>query len=425
MSASQKGLGRQRIERALAHKDTEIPIDLGSTAVTGAHVTIVAGLREHYGLEKRPVKVHEPYQMLGLIEDDLIEVMGIDTTGVFGRATMFGFPLEKWKEWKTPWGQDVLVPEGFRTTAAPNGDLQIYPEGDTSVPPSGKMPVGGFFFDSIIRQEPIDEAKLDPKDNLEDFAPYSKADMDHLSRSVKEASRASRGVVATFGGTGIGDIALVPGPFMKHPHGIRDVTEWYVSTLTRQDYLHAIFDKQTEIAVENLARVHKEIGDAVHVVYVCGTDFGAQNTQFCSAETFDSLYAPYYKRMNGWIHEHTSWKTFKHSCGAIAPLVQNLIDAGFDVLNPVQLSAAGMDAAELKKKHGDRVVFWGGGIDTQKTLPFGTAADVRREALSRCEILGRHGGFVFNPVHNVQARTPIANVVAMIDAVHEFNGEKA
>ena len=417
--------GKTRITKSLAHKDTPIPFDLGSTSVTGAHVSIVAGLREHYGLETRPVKIHEPYQMLGLIEDDLARAMGVDTTGVFARSTMFGFPIDAWKEWRTPWGQDVLVPEGFRTTAADNGDLLIYPQGDLSVPPSGKMPTGGYFFDSIIRQEPIDEARLDPQDNLEEFSSVSAADLAHLKTSVKEASRGPGAVVANFGGTAVGDIALVPGPFMKHPHGIRDVTEWYISTATRQDYLHRVFDAQTRIAVENLAVIHKEVGDAVDVVFICGTDFGAQNTQFCSADTFDSLYAPYYRRMNSWIHERTTWKTFKHSCGAIAPLLANMIDAGFDVINPVQLSAVGMDAAQLKERHGSRIVFWGGGVDTQKTLPFGAPADVRKEVLARCGILGKGGGFVFNPVHNVQARTPIANVVAMIDAVHEYNGEKA
>jgi uroporphyrinogen-III decarboxylase len=159
------------------------------------------------------------------------------------------------------------------------------------------------------------------------------------------------------------------------------------------------------------------------VVFICGTDFGAQSTQFCSPQTFNSLYAPYYKRMNSWIHEHTSWKTFKHSCGAIAPLIPAMIEAGFDVINPVQLSAVGMDASELKKLYGDRLVFWGGGVDTQKTLPFGTPSKVREEVLSRCKVLSKGGGFVFNPVHNIQARTPIENVLAMIEAVREYNGE--
>lgn len=417
-------MGKDRVLDALSHRESSIPFDLGSTSVTGAHVSIVEGLRRHYDMEKRPVKIHEPYQMLGLIEDDLRAAMGVDATGVFARSTLFGFPMVEWKEWRTPWGQDVLVPEGFRTTTADNGDLVIYPEGDLSASPSGRMPAGGFFFDSIIRQDPIDDAALDPRDNLEEFTPISDADLAFLRQSVKEANGGGGAVVANFGGTGIGDIALVPGPFMKHPRGIRDITEWYVSIATRQDYLHAVFDRQTQIAVENLIRIHREIGDAVDVVFICGTDFGTQTTQFCSPDTFDSLYAPYYRRMNSWIHENTSWKTFKHSCGAIAPLLAHLVDAGFDIINPVQLSAAGMDPAELKRRHGARVVFWGGGVDTQKTLPFGTPADVRREVLARCKILGRGGGFVFNPVHNLQARTPIANIVAAIDALHEYNGER-
>jgi hypothetical protein len=422
MRNNHTGTGRQRVVDALSHRESAIPVDLGATSVTGAHATIVEGLRNHCGLEKRPVKIHEPYQMLGMIEDDLREALGVDTTGVFARNTMFGFPVEGWKEWRTPWGQEVLVPEGFRTTVAENGDLLIYPEGDLSVPPSAKMPVGGFFFDAIIRQEPIDEGRLNPADNLEDFVPVSTSDLDYFAISVKEATQRCS-AVATFGGTGVGDIALVPAPFMKNPHGIRDVAEWYMSTVTRQDYLHEVFDKQTRLAVENMARIYERVGDGVDVVYICGTDFGAQSTQFCSPQTFNSLYAPYYKRMNSWIHEHTSWKTFKHSCGAIAPLIPAMIEAGFDVINPVQLSAVGMEASELKKLYGDRLVFWGGGVDTQRTLPFGTPEKVREEVLSRCKVLGKGGGFVFNPVHNIQARTPIANVVAMIDAVREYNGE--
>jgi len=417
------GKGRQRVLDALSHRESTIPFDLGSTGVTGAHATIVEGLRTHFGLAKRPVKVHEPYQMLGMIEDDLREALGVDTSGVFARNTLFGFPVERWKEWKTPWGQEVLVPEGFRTTVADTGDLLIYPEGDLTVPPSAKMPAGGLFFDAIIRQEPIDDDHLDPADNLEEFAPVSDSDLDYFRSSVKEQSRNGGSVVANFGGTAVGDIALVPGTFMKRPRGIRDVAEWYMSTVTRPEYLHEVFDKQTRLAVENMAKIHERVGDAVDVVFICGTDFGAQSTQFCSPKTFDTLYAPYYKRMNSWIHEHTSWKTFKHSCGAIAPLIPNMIEAGFDVINPVQLSAAGMDASELKRLYGSRLVFWGGGVDTQKTLPFGTPEKVREEVLSRCAVLGKGGGFVFNPVHNIQARTPIANVIAMIDAVHEYNGD--
>jgi uroporphyrinogen-III decarboxylase len=155
---------------------------------------------------------------------------------------------------------------------------------------------------------------------------------------------------------------------------------------------------------------------------LCGTDFGTQNSLFCSVETFRNLYKPFYAIINNWIHENTNWKTFKHSCGAIRPLIPELIEAGFDVLNPVQCSADGMDAADLKRSFGDHITFWGGGVDTQKTLPFGTPEQVREEVLSRCDIFSRGGGFVFNAVHNLQAQTPVDNLVAMFKAVQEFNG---
>jgi uroporphyrinogen-III decarboxylase len=229
-------------------------------------------------------------------------------------------------------------------------------------------------------------------------------------------------VVATFPGGGLGDIALVPAPFMKHPKGIRDITEWYISLVGRKEYVHAVYDRQTDIAVENLKTLYREVGDAIDVLFLCGTDFGTQTSAFCSPETFSELYMPYYKKMTSWIHENTSWKTFKHSCGAVFDFVPLLIEAGFDILNPVQLSATGMDAAKLKQEYGKEVVFWGGGVDTQKTLPFGTPEEVKKEVLERLGIFSRDGGFVFNTIHNVQAKTPIENVVAAIDAVHKFNG---
>lgn len=412
---------RERLQRALDHQDGPIPVDFGSTAVTGMHVTCVAALREHYGLEKRPVKAHEPYQMLGLIEDDLLGTLGIDTVGVVPRNTLFGFPNEAWKEWHAPWGQVLLVSRDFNVTVK-DGDQYIHPAGDTSVPPSGRMPKAGFFFDTIVRQEPIDDDHLNPEDNLEEFGPIPEKDVAYFATEAKHAAATGRGVVATFGGTAFGDIALVPAPFLKHPKGIRDIAEWYMTTATRKDYVHAIFEKQLEYALANLKRLHAAVGDAVDAVFICGTDFGTQSGSFCSPATFDELWLPYYKPVNDWIHAHTNWKTFKHSCGAVEPFMNGFIKAGFDIINPVQCSAAGMDARTLKEKYGEKLVFWGGGVDTQKTLPFGTPAQVRKEVLQRCEIFGKRGGFVFDAVHNVQARTPVENIVAMIEAVKTFNG---
>jgi len=411
---------RERLQKALHHEVGPVPMDFGGTSVTGIHVSVVAALRDHYGLEKRPVRVIEPYQMLGEVEDDLKDAMGVDTTGIMGRTTLFGFALDNWKEWRAPWGQTLLVPGEFNVTVK-GKDVFIYPEGDTSVSPSGHMPEGGFFFDTIIRQQPIDDDRLNPEDNTEEFGPVSAEALAHFAREADKAAASGRGVIANFGGTAFGDIALVPAPFMKNPKGIRDIAEWYVTTAARQDYVHAMFSKQLEYVFFNLEKIHAVVGDKIDAVFLCGTDFGTQSGQFCSTVAFDELWLPYYKKMNNWIHQHTTWKTFKHSCGAVEPLMEHFIQAGFDIINPVQCSATGMDPRVLKSKYGDRLVFWGGGVDTQKVLPFGTTAQVREQVLERCKIFSAGGGFVFDAIHNVQALTPVANVVAMVDGVREFN----
>jgi hypothetical protein len=414
---------RERLDAALKHRQPDrIPVDFNGTAVTGMHVKCVIGLREHYGLDKRLVKVHEPYQMLGWIDDDLQQVLGIDVEGVYGPETMFGYRNENWTPWRMDDGTEVLMSGNFRTTKDANGDTLVYPGGDRTAPPSGRLPQNGFFFDTIIRQGPLDDAKLDPEDNLQEFGPISEAALDHFEAESGRAAATGRGVIATFGGTALGDIALVPAPNLKRPRGIRDVEEWYVSTLTRRPYVHKVFERQTEIALGNLAKLHSRVGDHVQAAFICGTDFGTQQSTFCSVAAFRELYLPYYRRINDWIHAHTGWKTFKHSCGAVRSLIPAFIESGFDILNPVQVSAAGMDARGLKEEFGRDIVFWGGGIDTQKTLAFGTPEAVRADVLERCRIFGPGGGFVFNAVHNIQANVPIANVVAMFDALRESSG---
>lgn len=412
---------RAQLQNALNHKAGPIPVDFGSTLVTGMHVTVVEGLRKHFGLASHPVKVVDPYQMLGLIEDDLVQALGIATAGVPGPKTIFGFPLGGWKPWRAPWGQELEVPADFNVEEREDG-VYIFPEGDTSAQPSGHMPAAGFFFDSIVRQPPFNEEDLDPEDNLEEFGPISEEDLAYYRAAAASAAATGRGVVGSLPGTGLGDIALVPAPFLKAPKGIRDVAEWYMTTLTRPAYVHAVFEKQTEYALANFARIHAAVGDAFDVAFLCGTDFGTQTSTFCPPETYDTLYHPYYKAMNDWIHANTAWKTMKHSCGAVEGFIPRFIASGFDILNPVQCSAAGMDPRTLKDRYGDQIVFWGGGVDTQRTLPFGTPEEVRRQTLDRCEIFGAGGGFVFNAIHNVQARTPIPNVVAMFDALTEFRG---
>jgi len=415
---------RERVTLALNHQQPDrVPLDLGACGQTGMHVSTVYKLRQALGLDApgTPVKVIEPYQMLGEIKLDLLDAVGGAVVGVGVLTTMFGYKNENWKPWTFHDGTPVLVPEHFNTEPEPNGDILMYAEGDRSFPPSAKMPAGGWYFDSIMRQPPIDEDNLRVEDNLEEFGPISGDDLAHLARESRRLyDTTDKAIMLTLPGAGFGDIAIVPGPSLKNPQGIRDIQEWYISTVSRRDHIHAIFERQCAIVLDNLPKIYEAVGDRVAAVWISGTDFGAQNGPFISPRTFRDLYLPFYRRVNDWIAEHTPWKRFIHSCGSVKALIPLFIEAGFDILNPVQTSAAHMDPATLKAEFGDRLVFWGGGVDTQHTLPFGTPDEVRQEVRERLEIFGRGGGFVFNPSHNVQALVPVENLLAMYDAVRDY-----
>ncbi|MBI5094897.1 MAG: methyltransferase [Candidatus Hydrogenedentes bacterium] len=417
---------RERVRLALNHREPDrVPLDLGGGPVTGMHVDSVYALRQALGLDapSTPVKVVEPYQMLGEIGLDLMEAVGVDVIGLSPPRTMFGFPNSGWKPWTTFQGTPVLVPEGFNTAPEADGSLLMYPEGDRSVPATGRMPAGGWYFDTIVPQQPIDDEALNPDENTEEFGPVSEADLAYFGRETERLyTSTDKAIYANFGGTGFGDIALVPAPWLKHARGIRGVEEWYMSTLTRRDYVYRVFERQCAVALENLARIHDVVGDRVSALLISGADFGTQRGPFIPVETYRDLYQPFHRQVNDWLHRHTPWKTFIHSCGGVRPLIPEFIESGFDILNPVQCSAARMDAGELKREFGGQIVFWGGGVDTQNTLPFGTPDEVRTEVRERIRTFAPGGGFVFNTVHNVQSQTPVRNILALYESVREYGG---
>lgn len=162
------------------------------------------------------------------------------------------------------------------------------------------------------------------------------------------------------------------------------------------------------------------MGKRIDTIFISGTDFGTQRGEFISPDMFREFYKPYFKKVNDWIHRNTEWKVFYHTCSSVVRLLDDLVDAGVDVLNPVQCSASGMEPEFLKKKYGDKLVFWGG-VDTQKVLPFGTPEEVKNQVRERLSIFSENGGFIFNTIHNIQAQTPVENMLAMFEAVTEFN----
>jgi uroporphyrinogen-III decarboxylase len=411
--------GRERIAKTLSHQEADrVPLDFGATTTSGIMASTLYKIKKHYGLFEagERIKIIEPYQMLGEIDKKTREFFGIDTVGILPRGNMFGFPNENWKPWTLFDGTPVWVPEQFNTEPDENGNILMYPQGDKNCAPCAVMPQNGFYFDAIVRQKPVDENNLNPSDNLEEFGVLSKADITYFQSEVERLYATTDSAIAlTVPGTAFGDIALVPATFLKDPKGIRDISEWYMSSLLRPDYMKKVFEVQAEIGIENLKLLYAAIGNKIQIVFMSGTDFGSQNSPMMSEAMYRDMYLPYQKKLNDWIHKHTTWKTFMHSCGSIMPLLECIIEAGFDILNPVQCSAVNMDPAVLKERYGKRIVFWGGGVDTQKTLPFGSLDEIRNNVACQIDAFKKGGGFVFSTVHNLQAGVPPENVAAMME----------
>ncbi len=413
---------KERLAATLDHRQPDrVCVDFGGTWISGIHASIVHQLKQRLiGPAAAPTRVHEPYQMLAEVDAELRAALGVDVIGVWPRKNIFGYAAVDWKPFTLFDGTPCQVPGGFNVTPAADGGWLMYPEGDVTAPPSAHMPEGGYFFDTLIRQEPVDEDHLNPEDNLEEYGLLTAEDIAHYQAQVNwlDQHATGTGVVLLAPGTAFGDIALVPAPFLRHPKGIRDISQWYMTTAARPDFVHAVFERQCEYAVKNLETLIGMFGERVQAVVTTGTDFGTQSGLFISTASYRNLFKPYHRRLNDLIHGKSKWKTFIHSCGAVAPLIPEFIEAGFDILNPVQCSAAGMDPVRLKQTFGRDLTFWGGCVNTQHTM-YQTPEAVYREVRERIDIFNRDGGFVCNAVHNVQGNSPIENVLAMFKAIRD------
>ena len=254
---------RERIIAALNHQPTDrLAIDFGGTVLSGAHVSVISQLREKLGLGSGPVKVSEPAQMLGEVDAELANAAMSDVVFLGAPTNVFAFEQTGWKPWTTFDGTDVLVPEKFNTEPADDGSILMYAGGDKSYPPSAKMPKGGFYFDAIIRQKPIVESELTAEDNLEEFAILDDETLGKWQKNADELyANTDKAISTGFPGTGFGDVFLVPAPFLKDPKGIRDIEEWYISTITRKYLIKEIFDRQAEIAAQNLKLLYQAVGE--------------------------------------------------------------------------------------------------------------------------------------------------------------------
>jgi hypothetical protein len=414
---------RERVAKVLNREIPDrVPIDFGEGGQTGIMASTLYKIKKHYGILEKDerIKIIEPYQLLGEVDEKLQGLFKLDVVGVSPLNNMFDFKNEDFKPWTLFDGKPVWVPGLFNTENNQEDGIYMYAHGDRHYPPFAVIPKNGLYFDAIHRQNHFNPDDLHPEDNTEEFGCISEEELKFFKTQVDAIYlNTDYAIYLTIPGAAFGDVALVPATFLKDPKGIRDVAEWYRSIACRPDYLKRVFEIQSEIALENLEAIYGAVGNRVQVVFMSGTDFGSQKGPMLSEATYRELYLPYQKKLNDWVHGHTQWKTFMHCCGSIVPLLEAIIEAGFDILNPVQFSAADMDPVRLKKKYGGRLVFWGGGVDTQKTLPFGSPSEVKEEVTRQVRTLKENGGFVFNAVHNVQAGVPAENFAAMMEAYEE------
>ena len=234
---------------------------------------------------------------------------------------------------------------------------------------------------------------------------------------TKPIKNTDKSIIFNCGMGGLGDFFHVPGSWLEEPRGIRNLEDWMMAPYLHPEYVKDLYEMQTELCIKNLELAYQAMGDKVDIAYISGTDFGSQNGPLMSLDTYREFYKPYMTRIMSWVHENTPWKTMNHTCGSVGDFIDDFIETGLDILNPVQISAEGMDPQVLKDKYADKIVFCGGTVDPQTTLALGTPEEVYNEVKKNVEILSKGGGFIAANIHNIQAETPIENVKALINAV--------
>jgi uroporphyrinogen decarboxylase len=390
---------RQRVLCAINHQQPDrVPIDLGGTRVSGMAASTYHRLKQRLGINT-PTRVFDLYQMLAEVEEPVLERMGADVVGLYRPAVIFGIRNEDWRPWRLFDGTPVEVPGGFQPESERDGSLLLrHPDGS----PLARMPHGGFYFDRLDKYPGA--AHADP-DTLH-LPLLSAENCDHLGAQAEAyCEHSDRAIIAQLG----------PPYELFFGLGTGDFPAWMMTLAGEPDYVRALYERLTEAWLENLRRFDAAVGDRVQILQF-NDDLGTQEAPFLSPGMFRELIMPYYQRGLDWVHRHTQMKVFMHNDGAIFSLIPALIEMGVDILNPVQTTAKGMDPAKLKQQFGDRLVFWGGACDCQKTLPFGTPDEVAGEVEASLRVFAPGGGYVLAAVHNIQAGVPPENVLALFDS---------
>ena len=361
---------RERVLKAINHEEPDrVPIDLGGSIVSSIMAGALARLRDHLGLDDRPVEVYDLFQMLGRVTLDLVEKFEFDMLPVEPEAIFFDhLPNRDYKPWTLFDGTEVLMPGAFEVEISPEGYWLMHENSDPDQPVIARMPKDGFYFDKLSITAWDLDFKPPPLETLRESG--WRRLTEEVVRYLQKRARFLRQTT---------DKALVLtnwGEATLGPPSVGSISEWLVVLVSEPNYVGELMELGAEIAIDNLKLYREALGDTIDIIHIDGYDYGTQSREMFSPAHFETFYEPCYRTQCDWIHQNTSWQVAKHCCGSIPNLIEPMIRAGIDILNPVQTSAAGMDPRWLKDTFGDQITFWGGGVDTQRILPFATPAEV-------------------------------------------------
>jgi len=398
----------------------KVVVDFGSYHSSSIMAIAYNKLRNYLGLPKKPPRVYDIPQQLAIIDEDVLERFNVDVIDMGTKG--FCQDDSYWKPWVLPDGTDCLIPKWINVIKKGDDTIVSHPDGT----PLAIQKKGMLYFEQLhfpLLENP--EEKIDKLENFFEYNmwsalagfprpwTYDKEGVEYLSSGAKRLrEKESRGIVGIFGGS----LFEIGQAFFK-------MDNFYYQLATNPDLINRYLDKVMEIYMRDLESYLKAVGEYIDVI-AFSDDYGMQTGLQISKEMFKKFFKPRHTKLWHYIKEVSDLKIMLHSCGSIIELIPDLVEAGLDIVNPVQINAKNMEPERLKKEFGRDIVFWGGGCDTQKVLPNATPKEVREHVLRNLEILYPGGGFVFQQVHNIMANVPPENIVAMFDTVAEWNGRR-
>jgi len=409
---------QERVLASINHIEPDkLPVDIGATPSSGISAVAYSNLNQHLNNANSRTLVYDIVQQLAQPEDAFLDNFKIDAVDL-GRT--FNTRAEDWYEDVLPTsGKRVFLPSWFRPSKQPNGSWEAFDaEGDRIA----TMPIGANFFDQTyfpyLDGYPGNYANLPWAMGKVHWSRLVHSPWDHASELDFWAQLRQR-ALSLHAQTDRALVIVAGCNLFEWGTFLRRIDNFLMDLVTEPEKVEGLLDALMERHLATLEKVCESVGDIADIIRF-GDDLGTDQGPFFSPKTYQLLFKPRHTMLNNYVKKHSQMKTFLHSCGSIYRLLPDLIEAGYDIINPVQTMTRDMEPARLKKEFGSQITFWGGGINTRHILNHGTIDEVKEDVRRNIEILAPGGGFVFSTIHNILPDVPPKNVVAMFEAIDEY-----